>query len=325
MRLFDNGTHYITITSFYALSILQYKMKIHTHARYEIMYVTKGSCCVTINSDTCRLSAHHFIFIAKNVAHSLTVQENVPCSILNIEFDFQSNPSSIPLDQLLMISDSFTNFFNSSYIDYIIGEDSTDFGCAFKDLILHLERRSFLMDMKKKNETDLKDNIALIKLSLFRALIELSRNINLDNNKQSGTRYIRKACEYIDENLTSPVHISEIANFVGISRSYLCSLFFQYHHCTINDYINNHRIEKAKFLLKSSTLSITDIAFFCGYNSRQHFRSTFCKFVSMNPKEYRLLNQNTISVSTASKKIVDTHGIKTSSMAAEYKIISSPK
>ena len=324
MKLFDNEARYITITSFYALSILQYRMKPHSHARYEIMYVTKGNCTVSVNSDTYPLSAHQFIFIAKNVCHSLTVQENAPCSILNIEFNFQKHSSSIPLDYLLTASDSFRSFFESSYTNFMIGMDSSDLGCAFKDLLLHLEKRSRLMDLKKKCELDLKDNIALIRLGFFRVLIELSRNIMLNNSKLSGTQYIRKACDYIDEHLIDSLHISEIAEFVGISRSYLCALFFQYHNCTINDYINNHRIEKAKFLLKSSTLSITDIAFFCGYNSRQHFRSTFCKFVEMNPKEYRLLNQNSVKVSTGySKKLVDSSGIKTSNMAAEYIVASS--
>ena len=104
----------------------------------------------------------------------------------------------------------------------------------------------------------------------------------LNNSKLSGTQYIR-TCDYIDEHLTHSLHISEIAESVELAVLFVV-LFFQYHNCTINDYINNHRIEKAKFLLKSSTLSITDIAFFCGYNSRQHFRSTFCKFVEMNRK-----------------------------------------
>lgn len=321
MRLFDSEARYIAITSFYALSILHYKMKSHTHQRYEIMYVTKGSCCVSVDSNNYSLTAHEFIFIAKNVSHNLTVQETSPCSILNIEFDFQNQSTSIPLDPLLTASDSFRSFFDSSYTDYIIGTDSSDLGCAFKDLLLNLERKSVLMDMKKKCDIDLKDNIVLTRLSFFRVLIELSRCIMSNNNKPSGTQYIRKACDYIDEHLTDTLHIPEIADFVGISRSYLCALFPQYHNCTINDYINNHRIEKAKFLLKSSSLSITDIAFFCGYNSRQHFRSTFCKYVEMNPKEYRLLKQNSIKVSTGnSKKTVDSSGIKTSNMEAEYKI-----
>ena len=323
LRLFDGEAHYITISSFYALSIIQYKMKFHTHQRYEIMYVTKGSCCVSINSTDYHLSAHEFIFIAKNVSHNLTVHKNSPCSILNIEFDFQNQASSIPLDHLLTASDSFRSFFNSSYTDYIIGTDSYDLGCAFKDLLLHLEKRSSLMDMKKKCDVDLKDNIALIRLGFFRVLIELSRCIMSNNNRPSGILYTRKACNYIDEHLADTLHISEIADFVGISRSYLCALFTQYHNCTINDYINSHRIEKAKFLLKSSNLSVTDIAFFCGYNSRQHFRSTFCKYVEMNPKEYRFLKQNSVNVSTGgSKKTVDSSGIKTTDMEAEYKVIS---
>ena len=48
MTLFSPTAQYISISSFYALSLLQYCMKPHAHDRYEIMYVTKGKCSVFV-------------------------------------------------------------------------------------------------------------------------------------------------------------------------------------------------------------------------------------------------------------------------------------
>ena len=57
-------------------------------------------------------------------------------------------------------------------------------------------------------------------------------------------------------------------------------------------------LEHSVFLLINSSLSITDVAFQSGYNSRQHFGSTFEKYYGMSPRTYRQLNGRNMNPST---------------------------
>ena len=319
MTLFSPTAQYISISSFYALSLLQYCMKPHAHDRYEIMYVTKGKCSVFVMDKELILQTNQFIFLNKNITHHLLVRKNIPCSILNLEFQCKKEKTFIGLQRLIDESGSFSIFFHMPYSEYLTGEDHDELGYALKDLLLHLESSPEHTDIQKHSTLHLQDNRFLTRLAFQRTMLELSRCILKKNTYRSGTQYVQKACLYIEEHLTEELCIDDISAHVGISRSYLCSLFMQYQNCSINSYINTKRLEKACFLLKTSTLPITDIAYFCGYNSRQHFRSTFNKFMGMNPKEYRSLKEHAFNVSTGMyKRTVEKTGFRSNLLNGDY-------
>lgn len=51
MNLYYPSKPYISLTAFYALSLSDYKMNLHSHPSFEIMYVTKGCCEVFIEKE----------------------------------------------------------------------------------------------------------------------------------------------------------------------------------------------------------------------------------------------------------------------------------
>lgn len=56
---------------------------------------------------------------------------------------------------------------------------------------------------------------------------------------------------------------------------------------SIAAHIREHRMEHAAQLLRSSDLSISDIALKVGYDSQSRFSSVFKEYYQMLPKEYR--------------------------------------
>ena len=53
------------------------------------------------------------------------------------------------------------------------------------------------------------------------------------------------------------------------------------------DFINQHRINYASYLLKNIGDSITDITYKCGYSSIRSFNRNFLKLTNATPKNYR--------------------------------------
>jgi len=64
-------------------------------------------------------------------------------------------------------------------------------------------------------------------------------------------------------------------------------------------YLQQIRIENAQELLKTSNLSIAEVAFSVGYPDNSYFSAIFRKAISLSPKEYRnLVRKKVFKVNT---------------------------
>lgn len=318
MKLFDKTGQFAVISSFYALSMLEYKMKIHSHDRYEVMYVTRGDCHIIADNHSFSMHEHQFILLTRNLPHLLYVKKDSPCSLLNIEFCFSNDKNAIDIRELCEISPSFSHMIKETEVPYVVSSDHHQLEYALKDLITHLEEINISSVNARRPFPYTADQNYMTRLLFIRVMLELSQCVTEKQNLPGNT-YVKKACAFIAEHFTEEISISDVARYVGISRSYLCSLFSKQHMCSINDYINKERINLAQFLLKSSSFSVTDIAFRCGFNSRQHFRTTFYKYTGINPTEYRSLNNKALNASTGSgKRFLENGNTKSSLLDGDY-------
>ena len=81
--------------------------------------------------------------------------------------------------------------------------------------------------------------------------------------------------------------IKVISEHVFLSTSYLCTLFKNETGQTLNQYLTDFRIEKAKKLLRDPRYRITDISAQVGYSDGNYFGKIFKKSAGMSPSEYR--------------------------------------
>lgn len=89
--------------------------------------------------------------------------------------------------------------------------------------------------------------------------------------------------ERYSENLT----INELAAQVYLTPTYLCLLFRQVTGTTINRYLTNVRMEKAKELLMDLSNKLYDVSYAVGYINPSYFSRQFKKYVGCLPSEYR--------------------------------------
>ena len=92
---------------------------------------------------------------------------------------------------------------------------------------------------------------------------------------------------YLNDNYMYKINISDLASTIGVERSYLWRVFLQEYHESPQKYLQRLRMEKARSLLESSTLSIADIASRVGYDDYTSFTKMFRQKVGMSPTEYR--------------------------------------
>jgi AraC-like DNA-binding protein len=96
-----------------------------------------------------------------------------------------------------------------------------------------------------------------------------------------------RARSFIDECYDLPLDLDEISKQACLSRYHFLRLFREAFATTPHQYLIHRRIEKAKELLRSRRLSVTDVCFEVGFHSLGSFSSLFRKCVGDAPVNYR--------------------------------------
>jgi len=103
----------------------------------------------------------------------------------------------------------------------------------------------------------------------------------------SSDTYIEHARQYIAVNYNSSIHISDVAAYIGINRSYLCNVFKEKLNMSPQEYLIHFRMNKAKELLSATAYDVKSIAGQVGYKDALAFSKAFKRTVGLAPTEYR--------------------------------------
>ena len=109
----------------------------------------------------------------------------------------------------------------------------------------------------------------------------------LIKGEENGHELITSAKHYISEHLTEDLSVSNIAEYLYVSPSYLSRIFKRVTKEGCNEYITRKRIEKAKYLLENTNLKTGKIAMMVGYHDINYFSLAFKKQTGKSPTKYR--------------------------------------
>lgn len=102
-----------------------------------------------------------------------------------------------------------------------------------------------------------------------------------------GAVYVKHAVEYMTYHYDEKLKINDLADFIGINRSYLTSSFKKHMGCSPQEFLINLRMEKAKSLLKKTEMSINAVANAVGYPDQLAFSKVFKQHCGMSPRMYK--------------------------------------
>lgn len=122
--------------------------------------------------------------------------------------------------------------------------------------------------------------------ALLTSTSRYSQEIKSHHDYLPGT-YFEHALKYIELNYQQNIHIQDIADYIGITRSYLFHLFNKELKMSPKKYLQNYRIEKAKHYLASTDIFVKDISRIVGYEDPLAFSKIFRNATGYSPSEYR--------------------------------------
>ena len=139
-----------------------------------------------------------------------------------------------------------------------------------------------------KRGTTLIDNTEISK-QLYSLLIDIRlKAIGESDNNLRLPETLRNVIDYIKDNYHEPnLSLENIANFANFDKYYLEKVFKKYLKTTVHNYLCNERLNNARYLLLSTSLSIEDISIKTGFSGSQSLIKNFKKIYKETPLQYR--------------------------------------
>lgn len=174
-------------------------------------------------------------------------------------------------------------------------------GCKSKTIMdsTCFENNYVVTDKDDVIEKSLKELLEYIKsinhniFSVIGKLYLILGSLNFGYNKyigeeiqEVGYEYVEKALEYIKKNFNKDCSPRIIAEYIGITRGYLCKLFIKHLGITPTQYIEKFRIEQACELIFAGEKKLIDISYAVGYKDYAYFSNVFKKNFGINPSEF---------------------------------------
>ena len=101
------------------------------------------------------------------------------------------------------------------------------------------------------------------------------------------SRTIQRCCDLIELSLEREISLRDLAQLAGYSEYYLSEKFKKETGLSVNRYIQQARIDRAKVLLESTNKSIREIAEQLTFSSVNYFIRVFRETTGQTPTQYR--------------------------------------
>lgn len=130
-------------------------------------------------------------------------------------------------------------------------------------------------------------------------------------NQEQAEPLINRVVAKIERECNTPITVQQIADELGVNRSYLTENFKKYTGWTVKGYLMEQRMEYAKLQIRNLELDIQHVAANCGYNDPLFFSRIFKKYVGCSPSEYRRsitsgeMNENNKKSISSQQKSID--------------------
>lgn len=164
----------------------------------------------------------------------------------------------------------------------------------FKEQDILMEDISSILDTSQRSfSNDLKRNaiLFLILSRLVENYNQLSNQASKDGQSQyayGSNVFVEHAIDFIKWNLRHGINVTDVADYMGISRTYLNRVFQKELGVSSQEFLMNFRLHKAANLLISSNLPVTEISAEVGYADSLAFSKAFKKKFGLSPKNYRI-------------------------------------
>ena len=242
----------------------------HAHEEYEIYYLAAGQCRFFIHDRLYDLQKGDFAMLKSGVFHKSSGIGTENIQKIDIYL------SSSQLEKLF--GDHVSKILSVFNITHIVSGTGID-----------VTVRTVMRKIENESENDDEFKNIMIENYVRELLIVLFRYVNSSDYPKSihKNTVTEKAAHFIVKNYQNNISLEDVSRYVHLSPEYFSKKFKQDTGIGFREYLIKIRLQHAVKLLLTTDMSITEIAFSCGFNSSNYFSNTFTKNIGMPPLRYR--------------------------------------
>lgn len=228
----------------------------HFHKNFELVYVLGGVLNCTVNGKSAEVTCGQYALCLPYEIHSYKPQSNTV---------------------------------------YWVGVFSEDFIHAFAKQVKHKEGSTFVFECDSTVTEFFESNIIenknpsslMIKSCLYAVCDSYLSKIPLLDKKQNRDENLEIIIDYISQNFTSDIKLSDLSNLLGYDYHYISRYFNSVFNMTFTEFVNLYRLEHAVRILEETNKKIVNIAYESGFQSVRSFNSAFKQYYNVSPSDYR--------------------------------------
>lgn len=163
---------------------------------------------------------------------------------------------------------------------------------------INIDNRDYYVELFKKLIKYYKDENNGGEIMLNSVLLELIYSItktakkNMPFSSGFNSSVVIKAVQYIKQNLADDLSLNAVANYVSLSPVHFHNCFKSAVGKTLHEFVEEERLKAAINLLITSNMTLTEIAYRCGFSSQSYFSFAFKRKMKTTPRKYtQKLNQ----------------------------------
>ncbi|KMY50194.1 AraC family transcriptional regulator [Peribacillus loiseleuriae] len=254
----------------------------HWHKEIEIILITKGKVNLGINDRLMQLKENEAVIINGGDVHYVLASPGSERLVFQFELNLFNdtvfvNHTPITLKELF----GRIEYFSPSWKPDV------------QNKIIELLK---LIYMEEENKDigyiySIKGKLYELVTILFREMTHsnVSYEGKTDVNSKEILEQLALVFQYIERNYTHPIKLEDAAKIIGFSTCYFTKFFKKYTGKTFVTFLNEYRIDKAKWILLNEDILVTELIERVGLGSNKTFYRLFKQLIGVSPLTFKRL------------------------------------
>lgn len=260
-----------------------FKSKGEKHDFWELVYADKGSIVCSADGKEILLNEGEMLFHKPNEFHTLSADTVSAPNVFIISFECKNEAIRFFENKRLVLNKKYLKF-----IYMLVEESKKTFHLPYSDP--ELKKMQLLKRPTLGGEQLIKNLLEILLINIMRDETESERTNTQFLFKEELDGYVAKRIlEFLNERLYQRIKIDDLCETLNYNKSYLFRQFKTATGRTIMQYFTDLKIEESKKLLRSTDLSVSEIAYKLSFDSPNYFSKTFKKKTQYTPLQYKKL------------------------------------
>lgn len=251
----------------------RYNMRAHWHNELELIRILDGEFEIILNNKPYTAKKGDVIFVNSETVHHGTPKDCIyECIVFHVNFLYNDT---------VLCKEFMEKIANRDYIVQEFHHDESKLVRAANLLFDSFANKS--QGYKFRVVSAFYNFFGVVADEQLYSVSEAKKEFLYDKNILK----IKKILLYIRENFDKAITLEDMAKKAEMSVKYFGTYFKNMTGKTPFDYLCEYRVEKAARKLLNTDMSVTEIAYSCGFNDLSYFIKTFKRINKISPGKYR--------------------------------------